>query len=217
MVDRHKTGARAKKKGSSFEEKTATALSNWYNKNAKSPLKKAFYRVPASGALQWSINMNVDGDVIADPVIEFNYCIECKNVEGWSIDNIMRGNKYFPAWLAQSVREGTNIKKVPLLVFSKNYAKAMVMAPYNSKLAGLLDPYIIKTVEYVSEISGKKEKAKTITFYLDDFTSIPYDKANHLYDNVDWTKQIIKPKAVKKKSKKPSKVADDILKGLEDL
>lgn len=215
MVDRHKTGARAKRKGTSLEQKTATALSKWYNETAKKPLKKAFYRVPASGALQWSINMNVDGDVIADPVIKFNYCIECKNVEGWSMENIMRGNKYFPKWLAQSVREGANIKKVPLLVFSKNYANDMVMAPYNSKLTELIDPYIIKTIEYVSEVSGKKEKAKTITFYLDSFTSIPYDKANHLYDDVDWSKQIAKPKVAKKKEKQPNKVADEILMGLK--
>lgn len=217
MVDRHKLGAQAKRKGSSFEQRTAVALSKWYNETAKEPLKKAFYRVPASGALQWSSNMNVDGDVIADPVIKFNYCIECKNVEGWSIENILRGNSYFPKWLAQSIREGANIKKVPLLMFSKNYAKAMVIAPYNDTLIGLLDPYVIKTIEYVSEVSGKKEKAKTVTFYLNDFTSIPYDKANHVYDDTDWTKQITKPMATKKKHKQPSKVADDILKGLKDL
>lgn len=220
MVDRHKIGRNAKRKGNAFESSTAQKFTKWYNLTASKPLEKAFYRVPVSGALTWASSMNVDGDVTADPTIQFNYLIECKKVEGWTVENILRGNMYFPAWIAQSVREGENISKVPLLIFSRKRVDPMVSAPYNHKLANLLDPYIIKTITYKSETTGKKDCMKTITFMLDDFMKIPFDTANNLYDGIDWTKQVTKSKTKSKsnaKVKKPNKVADDILNGLNNL
>lgn len=219
MTDKRKSGSYAKAKGSGFENDTAKAFSAWFNETAKTPLNKAFYRVPSSGSLEWATSMNVDGDVTADPKISFNYLIECKKVEGWTVDNILKGNTYFPLWLAQSVREGLNINKVPLLIFSRVRVKPMVMAPYNYRLTKLIDPYIVKKITYKSELTGKRETMKTLTFMQEDFLKIPFDTANHLYDEVDWTKQVTKLKSsVKpKETKKPDTVADDVLHRLMKL
>lgn len=217
MVDHHAIGKYSHSKGKSLESNTAKKLSAWYVKTGKQNLKKAFYIVPGSGAYDWSESMNVDGDVTADPKINFNYAIECKNYEGWTIENLLKGNFKFPEWVGQSVREAYNINKVPLLVYKRKYIKPFVTAPYNKKLTEYFDPYIVKTITYKSELTNKKEKLKTITFTLDDFISYPYDEVNHLYDGVDWKKQITKPKSKPKKVKKPNKVADDILEGLNKL
>lgn len=217
MSDRHKLGKYANHKGHGYEREIAKQLTPWYNKTATNPLKEAFYIVPDSGARAWSASMNVDGDVTADPDIKFNYLIECKRYEGWTIENLINGNFQFPAWIAQSVREGMGTQRVPLLVYKRNYIKTFITAPYNAKLANLVDPYIVKTLDYKSEITGKQEKIKTLTFLLSSFLEIPYDIANHLYDNVDWTKQVSKKKVVKKKTKKPTKVADDILESLSNI
>ena len=111
MVDRVKLGKASKARGSGFETEVANKLCAWYKD------KDAFYRVPASGALEWSTSMNVDGDVTANPKINFPYMIECKRYENWNIENLLRNNLHFPAWVAQSVREGHAIKRIPLLVY----------------------------------------------------------------------------------------------------
>ena len=217
MVDHHAIGAYSHRKGKSLESATANKLSAWYTKTGKLKLAKAFYVVPSSGALKWGESMNVDGDVTADPKIKFNYAIECKNYEGWTIENLLKGNFKFPEWVGQAVREAYNIKRVPLLVYKRKYVKPFVTAPYNAKLTKYFDPYVVKTVEYKSELTSKKESLKTITFMLDDLIKYPYDEINHLYDDVDWKKQITKPKVKAKKAKKPAKVADEILDKLGEL
>jgi hypothetical protein len=217
MSDRHKLGQYANHKGHGYEREIAKQLTPWYNATAKEPLKEAFYIVPDSGARAWSASMNVDGDVTADPTIKFNYLIECKRYEGWTIENLLTGTFNFSAWIAQSVREGLGTKRVPLLVYKRNYIKTFITAPYNVKLTELLDPYIVKTLAYNSEVTGKKESIRTITFKLDDFLKIPFDVANHLYDSVDWTNEVHSKKNKKKKLKSPTNVADDILKHLNNL
>lgn len=217
MPDRHKLGRYSNHKGHGYEREVAKQLTPWYNATAKEPLKEAFYIVPDSGARAWSISMNVDGDVTADPVIGFNYLIECKRYEGWTIENLLSGTFNFPAWIAQSVREGMGTNKVPLLVYKRNYIKSFVTAPYNNKLAKLLDTYIVKVLEYKSEVTGKKEKINTITFMLADFLDIPFEKANHIYDKIDWTTQISRPKVKQKKVRNPNSIVDEILKGLDKI
>lgn len=219
MVDRSAIGRSSHKKGSGYESEVSKELTDWYNKTAKEPLEKAFYVVPRSGAYDWSASMNVDGDVTADPEINFNYLVECKRYESWTIENLIKGNSHFPEWIAQSVREGINVGRVPLLVYRRNRVKTFITAPFNAKLAKEVDTYIVKTLSYKSELDSSKEKIKTITFLLEDFVKIPYDKANNLYDGVDWTKQVIKSKKKTKKkvTKDANSVADDILERLRGL
>lgn len=218
MVDRQSIGRSAHRKGKTFENDTAKAFTKWYiEEYPKARGKRLFYRVPASGALDWEASMNVDGDVTADPKINFNYLIECKCYEGWTIENLLSGNFKFPEWISQSVREGMNINKVPFLVYKRSRSKVFVTAPYNKKIVDKIDTVVIKTLEYTSQVTKQKEKVKTVTFLLTDFFKIPYSEANKLYDSVDWTKQITRFKTKQVKPKNPNTVADNILENLEKI
>ena len=208
MVDRVKLGRASKARGSGFETEVANKLCAWYKD------KDAFYRVPASGALEWSTSMNVDGDVTANPKINFPYMIECKRYENWNIENLLRNNLHFPAWVAQSVREGHAIKRIPFLVYKRNYHPIYVTAPFSRTIANSLDPYVVKTIEYNSEEHEGKESIKTITFFLDDMLKLSKDKVYSLYPT-DWYKQVKKAKVKKHKVKDPMLVANQALKGLD--
>lgn len=217
MVDRHSTGEYANSKGHGFEHEIAKQLTPWYNKSVDKPLKNAFYAVPGSGSHAWAASMNVDGDVAADPTIGFKYLIECKRYEGWTIENLLLGNFKFPEWIAQTVREGINVKRVPMLVYRRNYKEAYATVPFNAKLTKLVDPYIVKTISYSSEITSQEETITTLTFGLADFLTIPFAKANNIYDGIDWSKQVVKVKVKgrKKRVDNPEHVVDNILGNLK--
>ena len=127
---------------------------------------------------------------------------------------MLRNNLHFPAWVAQSVREGHAIKRIPFLVYKRNYHPIYVTAPFSRTIANTLDPYVVKTIEYNSEEHEGKESIKTITFFLDDMLKLSKDKVYNLY-STDWYKQVKKAKVKKHKVKDPMLVANQALQGLD--
>lgn len=185
MVDRHKIGKNSKARGSGYEKSVSDAFSAWYGSD------EAFYHTPGSGSKHWATSMNVFGDVISIPEIGFNYLIECKRYEGWTIENLLKGNLHFPSWVAQAVREGDMNGKVPLLIYKRRATKSFVTMPYNKDIE--VDPLIIKTISYTSEITHGLEQVKTMTCVLDDLLEkYDYDSLNSLYKNKDWKNNIKK-------------------------
>lgn len=209
MVNRHKLGKSAKTRGNGYENEVAKQLSNWYGRE-----QPAFYRVPGSGSHHWSTSMNVDADVTADPDLKFNYIIECKRYAGWTIENLIMNNSYFPSWVAQAIREGMAVGHVPLLIYRRNLIKSYVTAPYNRKLTKL-DTYLVTHTKYTSEVDGNEKEIKTVTFMLADvLAKYDYDQFNKLYDDTDWTKQVT---MIKAKPKSKAKPVDAVAKAMKEL
>jgi len=206
LVDRHKLGSAAKKRGNSLEASTAKDLSEWSG--------KVFRRTPASGAWSAAEQFGVNADVVST-WNKWNYIVECKYYNSpWTIENLLSNTAKFPTWVAQAVREGQESNAPFMLVFRRNYVKPFVLMPYTKGLVEKLPGYIVTKVSYVSEVSGLEEHIKTVTAKQEDLLSnISPNEFVALFDKVDWQKQITK--APKKKVKKQD--VKDVLDSLDKL
>jgi len=117
-------GARAK--GSGYELKTAKFMSPWWGGN--------FNRTPGSGGLRWGSDQSIAGDIVPPKGMLFPFVIECKKHEGWSIEHILLNTGKPKEWFSQVVMDARRVKKVPMLIFSRNRAKDFVMVPYQELL-----------------------------------------------------------------------------------
>lgn len=105
-------GKKGKAKGKRFENTVARVMSEAYGLQLR--------RTPLSGG--WADGMEeVAGDLVCvDPDYELEYCIECKNAEGWRLESLFTDNrKWFEDWWQQTVDECPD-DKYPFLVFSRN-------------------------------------------------------------------------------------------------
>lgn len=130
MTNYSAVGRRSKTKGSSYELKTAKALSQWWG--------FTFNRTPASGGLHWGASNNVAGDIVTPIEADFPFVIECKKREDWTIDNVLLNNKDIKNWWSQVVGDALRVDKTPALIFSRNRASDYVMIPYDESLYDIL-------------------------------------------------------------------------------
>lgn len=189
MADRHAIGRSAHRSGGGFEHEVSKNFSEWYGKD------DSFYRTPGSGSHHWAESMNVMGDVVSDPTIGFKYLIECKRYNGWTIENLLRGNNHFPSWFAQAVREGEDNNKVPLLVYKRPRSDTFVTMPYEPYLAKKLDPIIVQNLSFSADHLAKEKhtptKAKIMTTTLPEFLKNNFDYLQNKCYKSDWKKQVV--------------------------
>lgn len=115
-------GAKSRNKGNAFELKVAKIFSGKFGLEIR--------RTPLSGG--WARgNPHVYGDLVCidrdvKKPYNFMYCVECKCVEGWSLQSLFNAKAgWFNTWWAQLIKECPD-DKIPLLVFSKAFAPIMV-------------------------------------------------------------------------------------------
>ena len=209
MTDRVAVGKRSHQRGNQFEAEIAKKFSAWSGKE--------FNRTPASGSLHWGDNnqFKVDGDVITSDT-NWPFLIECKRYDSvkLGLEELMSGNEPFPKFIAQSVREGLHTKCPWMLVFRRNRIHGFVLFPYTDKLALTFSNYVVKTINYTSELTGLEESIKTFTIPLDDLLDTPYSAVCNIYESPlgwkSWIKEIEKP-AVKEPD------INSLMKGIDDL
>lgn len=159
-------GSGAKNKGAIYERKIAKEFTKWWG--------FTFYRVPGSGSLHWSGSMNVGGDVTSSPEAGFNFVIECKNHEEWTIENLFLNNKEPKIWWKQVVGDALEYDKIPMLIFTRNRAKDFVTLPYNEELTQHIEsreyPCMVSNIEYKDDY-GDTHCYKTMTTILEAIMS----------------------------------------------
>lgn len=99
-------------KGQSFERVVAKILSTWWGEE--------FHRTPSSGGLHWKRDNRVTGDVVTPENSNFPFSIECKKVEGWNFEQLLKDTGEISNWWNQCFRDSNEVDKIPLLIFSKN-------------------------------------------------------------------------------------------------
>lgn len=99
-------------KGNSFERLVAKLLSNWWDEE--------FHRTPSSGGLHWKRDNRVTGDVVTPENSNFPFSIECKKVEGWNFEQLLKDTGEIKSWWCQCFKDSEEVGKIPLLIFSKN-------------------------------------------------------------------------------------------------
>lgn len=107
-----------KRKGNGFERKAAQLLSEWWGEK--------FHRTPGSGGLNWQDDNRVSGDIVPPKDSLFPFNVECKKVEGWNFEQVLKGTGSVASWWEQCTRDADKFDSVPLLMFSKNNAPVYV-------------------------------------------------------------------------------------------
>ena len=144
-------GIRGRDKGREFELSIAKVFARW----SGTPFK----RTPLSGG--WDPNV-VSGDVFCvaeyEPKdtdrIRFPFSIEAKDDESWDFVQLFKGTEKCPlkTFWRQATRDAKMTKKIPMLVFSKNWTPVFVM---------LQTPIL----ERLSKIVGSSWKTLTYMVY----------------------------------------------------
>jgi len=119
-------GRKSKRKGGTYERKIAKILNSWW---CGKDSEMMFFKTPSSGGLRWKIKQaQTVGDIVGPD--NFPFIVSCKNVEGWSLDQLLGNNTKdttgpFTEWINEVNRDAArlkevNIKKEPLLIFTRN-------------------------------------------------------------------------------------------------
>lgn len=184
-TDYSAVGRKSKRKGASFELKTAKALGAWW--------EDEFQRTPASGGLRWKSDNNVIGDIVASPSSRFPFVVECKHREGnWTLESLVIGKHEIKDWWAQVVEDGRRGHKTPLLMFTRNYAETFVMIPFKQEVYDTLvdkDLPVMRThVKYTDKLSEVEERFDVLVTTLAGLTS--FDKQYWIENPMkDWDEQ----------------------------
>jgi hypothetical protein len=145
-------GKGAKAKGSGMERKISKLFTQWWNAVG---FEGEFYKTPASGGLRWQKRDDVIGDLVTPE--GFLATIECKNCESWDYKELFSetiarkpkliqkgkniGKPNSPSGIGeywwQSCEEGFRASKIPLLIFTKNYHKDLIIVPTNTTVGTL--------------------------------------------------------------------------------
>lgn len=168
-------GVNGRQKGSGYERYIAPFFGKWSHSDVK--------RVPLSGGWAKEAKFDVKNDLVSTDRY-FPVGVECKKREGWMLEHILineacpiiAGTKKKPGWWAQ-VRQECPKWRLPVLVFSKNRSKDMVMVRVKEfhDFGGLpLDD--VKHFTFDS-----KETGHVYIMTLTDFlTHLPYKKARKI-------------------------------------
>lgn len=124
---RSQIGKASKRKGSSFELKTSKVLTTWWGEGE-------FNHTPASGALHWKKDNRVSGDIVPPANSTFPFSVECKNHEGWTLENAITNTSPFPSFWDQCTTDAEKFNKIPMLIVKRNRVKPWIFIPYNGNL-----------------------------------------------------------------------------------
>lgn len=112
-----KSGRSSRDKGIRFERKVVSDIIRVHNVQV--------VRTPLSGG--WG-RMKTKGDVVSDGD-EWPFFVECKNQEGWNLDQLMEGRGPVEDWWLKTVVQAEEESKFPMLVFTRNRRPVYVRLP----------------------------------------------------------------------------------------
>ena len=113
----------SKQKGNRGEYKVRDGLTKWWG--------ASFRRTPSSGAYSTIHASNKDaGDVMCDDPV-FPFCVEVKNQEKWTMDQLLSPTCKVWDWWVQAVEQSPS-DKTPLLCFTRNRQPIYVMINYST-------------------------------------------------------------------------------------
>lgn len=171
----------SKEKGNRFERQVADKLSNWWGGK--------FNRTPQSGGASWAEQNNAVGDIVPPPNMGFPLVIECKDREGWTIDNVLLNNKEPHDWWKQVVGDASKSNLVPCLVFKRKYSQIYVALPYIEEVYDDLRENgspIMRTDFIIDNIRKDKLYYDVMVFTLESMMEkSPYYIIEH-FKNLDW-------------------------------
>lgn len=156
-----------------------------------------FSRTPYSGA--WTGNKTqegfdtVTGDIMTAHEENFPFSVEGKMREGWTLEHLVNNTGEIRDWWGQTVRDGENGNKVPLLIFRRNYLPHdYVTIPFHAELFQKLllsdAPLLASKIIYQDEATGDDRAFLTMTTHFEDFAAVGREYYEEAFNNFDWRK-----------------------------
>lgn len=185
MMEIASQGRGAKTKGANFERKTAKALTTWWGN------EHPFHRTPGSGSLHWSAENNVAGDIVVAASAKFPFVVECKHHEGnWTIESVLLNKHDIKNWWSQVITDSRRVKRVPLLMFTRNRAEDFVMLPYTEEMYSkyVTDKQTVMrtVVTYTDEMTKKSESFDVLVTTFKSFSSFEPEYYKEWAKDLDW-------------------------------
>ncbi len=113
-----------REKGNKYENAVCRVLSVWLfpDLDPKTPIEHLPFRRRSTSVMPIEGHWNGAGDILHRPGLEgrWPFCVECKHVEGWSLDGVFGEKWPVWSWWDQAERQATRARKKPLLVCGRN-------------------------------------------------------------------------------------------------
>jgi hypothetical protein len=190
------------RKGGKFMNEVCRTFSYWYypklSKQAK--VYDLPFRQRSTSIMPVEGHWKGEGDILHRPDLphDFPFCVECKDIEGWSFDGMLT-NPGWPVWKwwsqAQSQAATSNRcvgvkgpKVLPLLVFTRN--RQPVYGMLSERVADALGSAWPQSAAYMSHFPGESVQQRVYVwnavrvFELDALTSIHPSRMAALRDLV---------------------------------
>jgi len=123
MKKKKKKRKNSRAKGATFERDTAKLFSEWTGIQ--------FRRTPMSGG--WAKTGDIT-PVNPKEMDSFRFNVECKNQQVWSFGDLIKdihNNDGIESWWIQAANDGEKSKRIPLLVFTRNFDVSYIMLTEN--------------------------------------------------------------------------------------
>ena len=182
-------GKKSKIKGNTFEREISKLFTKWWNDGM---FNGSFYKTPASGGLRQGNREGTVGDLVTPE--GFTCTIECKNQEAWDYRELFqqtiakaprliqkgknKGKPNSPKGIGefwfQACDEANRANRIPLLVFTKNYHKDLIIVPEDTNFGALYGEQfrefgVSKTFDYEERLPYIR---KTIIIQLSKFLEV---------------------------------------------
>ena len=181
-----------RKKGNNYENAICRVLSVWLfpTLNAKTPVEHLPFRRQSTAIMPIVGHWNGSGDLLHRPGLEgkWPFCVECKCIEGWTLDGMLSAKWPVWSWWEQAERQAREADLAPLLVCGRNrrpdYAflregdatclgllsKAILAQRRSERLAVVLlddlvsvDPALLRSVSTRSSSPKRSSRSRTTT------------------------------------------------------
>jgi len=119
-----------RKKGAGFENDVCRLLSHWIVPGDWSvcPVYKLPFRRRFTDTTPLDGHWNGEGDVLHRPGVEFPFCVECKDIEGWELDGMFKNEKWpVWGWWRQAQSQSQMVSLRPILFFTRRFRPVYVM------------------------------------------------------------------------------------------
>jgi len=117
-------------KGNKYENRICRFLSQWVVPGdwSECPVYQLPFRRRFTDNTPLDGHWEGEGDILHRPGIEFPFCVECKDQEGWDLDGLLHNEKWpVWAWWEQACTQAQQVGLRPILFFTRAYRPDYVM------------------------------------------------------------------------------------------
>lgn len=113
-----------RKKGNNYENAICRVLSVWLfpKLSPKTPMEHLPFRRQSTAIMPVVGHWNGSGDILHRPGLDSSwpFCVECKHVEGWTLDGMFSPKWPVWSWWDQATKQAARAERAPLLVCGRN-------------------------------------------------------------------------------------------------